>query len=80
MTIDGAHAMGQTFKSMEHQGWNERASAYDAHTARFTSYGVDPLHPLRRETRCACRCPRSWSEASSALTRGEMHVAEGRAP
>jgi SAM-dependent methyltransferase len=35
--------MEQTFKSLEHQGWNERASAYDAYTARFTSYGIDPL-------------------------------------
>ena len=29
--------------------------------------------PLRWATRCACRCPRSWSEASSALTTPEMH-------
>jgi SAM-dependent methyltransferase len=35
--------MEQTFKSLEHQGWNERARAYDAHTARFTRYGVDAL-------------------------------------
>jgi SAM-dependent methyltransferase len=35
--------MEQTFKSLEHQGWNERASAYDAYTARFTRYGIDPL-------------------------------------
>jgi len=35
--------MEETFKSLEHQGWNERASAYDAYTARFTSYGIDPL-------------------------------------
>ena len=35
--------MEHTFKSLEHQGWNERASAYDAYTARFTGYGIDPL-------------------------------------
>jgi len=35
--------MQETFKSLEHQGWNERAGAYDAHTARFTRFGVDPL-------------------------------------
>jgi SAM-dependent methyltransferase len=35
--------MEETFKSLEHQGWNERASAYDTNTARFTSYGIDPL-------------------------------------
>jgi SAM-dependent methyltransferase len=35
--------MEQTFKSLEHQGWNERANAYDAFTARFTRYGIDPL-------------------------------------
>jgi ubiquinone/menaquinone biosynthesis C-methylase UbiE len=35
--------MEQTFKSLEHQGWNERARAYDAYTARFTSFGINPL-------------------------------------
>jgi SAM-dependent methyltransferase len=35
--------MGQTFKSLEHQGWNERAATYDTYTARFTSYGIEPL-------------------------------------
>jgi len=35
--------MEQTFKSLEHQGWNERATVYDAYTARFTRYGIDRL-------------------------------------
>jgi SAM-dependent methyltransferase len=35
--------MEQTFKSLEHQGWNERATTYDAHTARFTRYAIDCL-------------------------------------
>jgi SAM-dependent methyltransferase len=35
--------MSRTFKSLEHQGWSERAAVYDTHTARFTSYGIDPL-------------------------------------
>jgi ubiquinone/menaquinone biosynthesis C-methylase UbiE len=32
-----------TFKSLEHQGWNERAAVYDAYTGSFTSYAIDPL-------------------------------------
>src|SRR5262245_49424286 len=32
-----------TFKSLEHQGWDQRATAYDNYTARITSYGVAPL-------------------------------------
>lgn len=35
--------MDQTFKSLEHQGWNERAATYDMYTARFTCYGIEPL-------------------------------------
>ena len=35
--------MEQSFKSLEHQGWNERATAYDAYTARLTRYGIDRL-------------------------------------
>ncbi len=32
-----------TFKSLEQQGWNERAHGYDVHTARITSPGIVPL-------------------------------------
>lgn len=35
--------MELTFKSLEHQGWNERAAAYDDYTAKFTDYGIAPL-------------------------------------
>ena len=35
--------MERTFKSLEHQGWNERAAAYDSYTAKFTDYGIAPL-------------------------------------
>lgn len=32
-----------TFKSLERQGWSERAGAYDEYTARITSPGIAPL-------------------------------------
>lgn len=35
--------MEPTFKSLEHEGWNERAASYDQFTAQFTSYGIAPL-------------------------------------
>jgi hypothetical protein len=35
--------MEQTFKSLKHQGWNKRPSAYDAYAARFTSFGMNFL-------------------------------------
>src|SRR5262245_267816 len=46
--------MGQTFKSLEHQGWNERATTYDTHTARFTSYGIEPLLDAARTESGQC--------------------------
>lgn len=36
-------AKQQTFKSVEHDGWNERAGVYDTYTARITNYGIEPL-------------------------------------
>jgi len=35
--------MEPTFKSLEHEGWNERAASYDQFTAQFTSFGIAPL-------------------------------------
>jgi SAM-dependent methyltransferase len=35
--------MDRTFKSLEHQGWNERARFYDDYTARLTGFAVGPL-------------------------------------
>lgn len=32
--------MKPTFKSLEHEGWSERADAYDEYTACFTNYGA----------------------------------------
>ena len=36
-------AAERTFKSIEHDGWNERATIYDKYTARITNYGIEPL-------------------------------------
>jgi hypothetical protein len=35
--------MERTFKSLEHEGWNERARLYDDYTARLTSHAIAPL-------------------------------------
>lgn len=32
-----------TFKSLEHEGWSERAAGYDDYTARITNFGIAPL-------------------------------------
>ena len=32
-----------TFKTLEQEGWSDRASTYDAYTARISSSGIDPL-------------------------------------
>jgi ubiquinone/menaquinone biosynthesis C-methylase UbiE len=35
--------MERTFKSLEHEGWNERARLYDDYTARLTGCAIGPL-------------------------------------
>jgi SAM-dependent methyltransferase len=35
--------MERTFKSLEHEGWNERARFYDDYTSRMTSHAIVPL-------------------------------------
>lgn len=35
--------MERTFKSLEHEGWNERARFYDDYTARLTGFAIAPL-------------------------------------
>ena len=42
--------MNKTFKSLEHQGWSERAAVYDTHTGSFTSSAIDPLLDAARVT------------------------------
>jgi hypothetical protein len=45
-----------SFKSLEQQGWNERADGYDVYTARITSPGIAPLIDAARwERRCKIR-------------------------
>jgi hypothetical protein len=40
-------ATQETFRSLEHRGWSERANIYDDYTARFCRQGIGPLLELR---------------------------------
>ena len=65
--------MQSTFKSLEHQGWNERARFYDDYTARLTSFAIGPLldaAEVRRGARVLDVCCGTGTAAAEAARRG----------
>ena len=65
--------MQPTFKSLEHQGWSERAAAYDDYTARMTKVPIAPLLDaagVRSGTRVLDVCCGTGIAAEEAVRRG----------
>jgi SAM-dependent methyltransferase len=65
--------MERTFKSLEHEGWNERARLYDDYTAQLTSHAIGPLldaAKVRSGVRMLDVCCGPGTASAAAVGRG----------